>query len=87
MRGLLCELRLAPLDYLIRGAVRLGFRGLLFGRTPPPKGKNLLKHMKKTVLNCDYDHERYIFNGIMNDNSIMKELKKNIHLDMVKNIR
>ena len=41
----------------------------------------LLKHMKKEVLNTDYDHERYIFNGIMNDDSIMKELKKNIHLD------
>ena len=41
----------------------------------------LLKHIKKEVLNTDYDTERYIFNGIMNDDSIMKELKKNIHLD------
>ena len=45
------------------------------------KERFLLKHMKKEVLNCDYDYERYIFNSIMNDDSIMKELKKNIHLD------
>ena len=45
------------------------------------KERFLLKHMKKEVLNCDYDYERYIFNTIMNDDSIMKEIKKNIHLD------
>ena len=40
----------------------------------------LLFHLQNPVLNDCYEDEREIFNEIMNNKNIIKEIKKNIHV-------
>lgn len=40
----------------------------------------LISHLKNPVLNNYYEDERKIFNEIMNNKNIIKEIKKNIHV-------
>ena len=41
----------------------------------------LLCHLKKNVDTIDYNKERMIFKEIMNNENIINEIKKNIHID------
>lgn len=43
--------------------------------------KYLLLHLKGTVSSINYDNERKVFNEILNNPSIMYEIKKNIHIE------
>ena len=45
--------------------------------------KYLLCHMKKKVRNRKYNNERLIFEEIINNENIIKEIKKNIHVDNI----
>ena len=40
----------------------------------------LLMHLKGKVFNRNYKEERALFNEIMNNENIMKEIKKNIYI-------
>jgi len=42
--------------------------------------KYLLMHLKRKVRNRNYKEERALFNEIMNNENIMKEIKKNIYI-------
>ena len=42
--------------------------------------KYLLMHLKGKVRNRNYKEERALFNEIMNNENIMKEIKKNIYI-------